>query len=103
MLYSTMQVAQKMLNTVCEISPPGGPYMYTSDWQLPVFYSLSITNHQKSYLHLGLTNYKYWSTVTAADPGFPVGGAPTLQEGAPAYDFANNFQKNPWNSENFGP
>ena len=30
---------------------------------------------------------------SGADPGFPVGGAPTLQEGAPTYDIAKNFQK----------
>ena len=30
---------------------------------------------------------------TGTGPGFPVGGAPTLQKGAPTYDIANIFQK----------
>ena len=28
-----------------------------------------------------------------ADPGFPIGGAPTLQVGAPTYDFAKFSEK----------
>ena len=31
--------------------------------------------------------------LTGADPGFPVGGAPTLQEGAPACKFARFSEK----------
>ena len=31
--------------------------------------------------------------LTGADPGFPVAGAPTLQEGAPAYKFARFSEK----------
>ena len=27
-----------------------------------------------------------------ADPGFPLGGVPTLQEGVPTSDFAKNFK-----------
>ena len=34
-----------------------------------------------------------FQTPTGADPGFPVGVAPTLQEGASTYDFAKIFQK----------
>ena len=31
--------------------------------------------------------------VPGVEPGFPVGGVPTLQEGAPTYKFAKNIQK----------
>ena len=35
---------------------------------------------------------KYYP-LAGADPGFPIAGAPTLQEGAPTYNFAKDFQK----------
>ena len=31
--------------------------------------------------------------VPGADPGFPLGGAPTIQEGAPTYEIAKIFEK----------
>ena len=37
--------------------------------------------------------------VPGVDPGFPIGGVPTLQAGVLTYDFA---RKTAWNWENFG-
>ena len=32
-------------------------------------------------------------SLTGADPGFPIGGAPTFHKGAPTYDFAKFSKK----------